>query len=68
MLSTSKLIGFNLSEPKPNDKLYKKSKFTPHMISAYEQHKNELGQHVYELKKKYPFAEVEYIKSLLEEL
>lgn len=66
MLSTSKLGAFCLSQTQPTDKLYKKHKFSSHMISPYDQYKTHLNSNTYDLKKKYPSVEVEYIKSLLE--
>jgi len=58
MLSTSKLGNFCLAQPKTNDKLYKKHKYTPHMISPYEQYKLQLTSNVCELKKKYTTVDV----------
>ncbi len=43
MLSTSKIGAFTLSHSATNDKLYKKHKFTTHMISPFEQYKTQLN-------------------------
>ena len=46
MLSTSKLGAFSLTQPKANEKLYKKHKFTQHMISPFEEYKYQLSGNV----------------------
>jgi len=65
MLSTSKLEGFSLNQLNINEKLFKKRKFTSHMISPLDNYKTELNNNAYELKNKYPTVELDYIKSLL---
>lgn len=46
MLSTTKLGAFSLTQPKANDKLFKKHQFTPHMVSPFEQYKQQLSGNV----------------------
>lgn len=40
MLSTSKIGTFTLSHMPTNEKLFKKNKFTPHLLSPLEQYKS----------------------------
>lgn len=67
-MSTSKLASFSLAPSTTNDKLFRKHKFTHHMVSPFEQYRQQLSSNVTELKSKYPVVDPDYIRSLLEEL
>lgn len=69
MLSTSKMFQFQLEHShKPEDKLFKKNKFSQNFVSPLNNYKSSLNNNTMQLKKKYPSMDHEQIKSLLEEL
>lgn len=61
MLSMSKLGGFCLAQTQPNEKLHKKHKFSSYIISPYDHYKTQINSNTYDLRKKFPTVDIEYI-------
>lgn len=54
MLSTTKIGTYTLDHGHCNEKLFKKNKFSPHMLSPLDNYKSELNTNADHLKAKFP--------------